>query len=242
MIIYDSNDLSSSIRQFNTHYEQARNRGIAPALGLYQAVVNLPPGKVFLAFLLWSSPDHEEGQKWVSKICSWAPLMQNTVGPTNIADWADMLSKLVLPSAYATMFAPAFYKLTPEVLDVISEHAPLQPNNPEVLLACHDLRLEAPQGSAGSVFTNRFPHFVMEIIPITSSEDDFPSVKAWGQRFYDALMKTNPANIMPSTYLPLTPPERSNVKCIYGDRYELFRGLKEAYDPENKFSTALARV
>lgn len=241
MIIFDSSDLPGAIRQWNTNYQQAKDEGIPSALGLYQAIVNLPMGRSLAMFFLWASSDQDECQKWLLRVCSWAPVAHNMVTPTNLAALNEVQSEMTRASIYGSMFAPSFYKLTPEVLDVICEHVSLQPDNPEVVLGFHDLRAEVPRGASNSIFETRYPHYVVEIIPMTSSKEDLPAVMAWGQRFYDALLKTDPTNMLSSNYLPLTPPEKADPKKIYGANYEIFHMLKKRYDPSNNFSTAIAR-
>jgi FAD/FMN-containing dehydrogenase len=91
------------------------------------------------------------------------------------------------------------------------------------------------------VFNARDPHFLVEILPLSSSLEVFEELREWGQRFYDALMKTDPANIYPISYIPLTPDERLDLKVIYGNRYETLKKVKQQYDPKNVFKHSVVR-
>jgi len=133
-------------------------------------------------------------------------------------------------------------ELTPEVVDIMSKHAPLQPNSPATLLGIHELRACAPQPSMNTVVDNRCPHFVMELLPTVQDAQLLDAALVWARELYDALMGTDPANIMMYTYLPLTEPDKVNMKGIYGEKYETLKRIKYRYDPENVFKLALVQL
>lgn len=144
---------------------------------------------------------------------------------------------------YGTIFTINFYDLTPEVLDVIGTHGKKQPNNPELLFGVHELRHDAPrEPNIETVFDNRCAHYLIEIIPLGSTPEILAEGIAWGQEFISALRKTDAKNIIPSTYISLTSPEEVDMKKIYGSRYEVLKGIKEQYDPQNIFNNTLTRL
>lgn len=165
----------------------------------------------------------------------------STAAPTTMAAFSEATDALVPRRAHGTIFSLNVIDLTPQVLDVMGTHAPLQPNNPEVIFGVHELRADAPPASMGSVFVSRSPHFLIEIIPITTSAEAVDEAVAWGRQFYEALKKTAPANILPA-YLPLTRTEDVDLKAVYGSQYETLKAIKDQYDPDNTFRHALGQL
>lgn len=239
--MYQPNDAATSIRQFNQNYQQQKADGVPSALNLYQSVANGPEGKSLAAFFVWASDDLEEGQAWLSKVCSWAPIATNTVTTTTMADFNEYSAALIPKTVYGSIFAVNVQELTPEILEVITKHTAVQPSPPPILSGIHELRAEAPQSPGGSVFDTRSPHFLIEIIPMTESPETLDDALSWGQNFYDALIKTNPGNINKAAYLPLTNSQDIDLKVAYGSRYKSLKKIKEEYDPLNVFKNSLVQ-
>ncbi|KAJ5573310.1 hypothetical protein VI817_008103 [Penicillium citrinum] len=241
-IIYGSEDLTSTARLYHENYRKLKKESIPPALGLYQTVIHVPEGKSFATVLIWSSDDLVEGQKWVDKIVSLAPVAANTVVETTILEFNEGTAELIEKTTYASIFCPGVYELTPEVVDVISSYIENKPNHPGFTFGVHELRSEAPRECEKSIFNARDPHFFIEIIPMSTSKEIFDELSVWAQRFNNALAKTDPANIYPISYVPLTPNEGLDFKVIYGNRYETLKRAKEQYDPDNVFKYALVQL
>lgn len=240
-LAYQSADLVATTRQYNDNYRKLKREGIPTAMSLYQAVIDGPEGRFFTVFVMWSSPDLEEGQKWVDKVAELAPTAVRNVAPTTILEFSEVAATLTEKKSYGTIFCPGFYDLTPEVVHVIGTYAQNRPNHPGPALGIHELRAEAPRESANSVFNARDPHFLIEILPLSSFPEVFEELREWGQRFYEALMNTDPANIYPISYIPLNPDERLDFEIIYGDHYETLKKVKQQYDPENAFKYSIVR-
>ncbi|KAJ5180948.1 hypothetical protein N7492_004158 [Penicillium capsulatum] len=241
MVFYESSDLPTTIQRYGENYQKAAEEGIPSALSIERFVINGPTGKTFMIFFVWSSDKMEEGQAWLSKVSSWTPVAMSTVTPTTIADFNEGAKSIVPNSAYGRIFSLTVKRLTPEVLDVIGQHAPRQPMNPEILFGIHEVRAECPIAEPfPCVFNMREPHLVIEIIPVASTAEGVKEVTAWGQAFYDALAKTNPANIL-GRYIPFTPTNEIDLHQVYGDRFDTLRKIKHEYDPENVFKNALVK-
>ncbi|CAI7608296.1 unnamed protein product [Penicillium manginii] len=240
-VAYQSADLVATIRQYNENYRKLKYEKIPPAMGLFQGVIDGPGGRLFTIFVLWSSSDLEEGQKWVDRVAELAPIAVKNVAPTTILEFSELVATLTEKKSYATIFCPGFYDLTPEVTDVIGTYAKNRPNYPGPAFGIHELRAEAPREFANSVFNARDPHFLVEILALAASPEAFEELREWGQRFYDALMKTDPANVYPISYIPLNPDERLDFRLIYGRRYEILKKAKQQYDPSNAFKHSVVR-
>lgn len=198
-------------------------------------------GKAFFSYLVWSSADLEEGQEWANKIAALAPIVANHVKQTTILEFNELAASLVQKKTYGTIFCPGVYEMTPEIVNIIGTYAENQPNYPSPVFGLHELRREAPRENWNSVFHARDPHFLIEIIPMVSTMEGWDEMLAWSQQFYDDLMKTDPANILPTPYLPLTPNERLAAGAVYGDRLAILKKAKEQYDPQNLFKHAIVQ-
>ncbi|KAJ6084653.1 hypothetical protein N7486_011453 [Penicillium sp. IBT 16267x] len=142
-IMYQPNDLSVTIQIFNDQLREFKKHGLPPALGLYQLANNSPVGKNLTVLFVWASSDLDEGQSWLSKVSSWAPVAVNTVMPTTLTAFNEIMDSLVPKKVFGSMYAATFYTLTPEVVNVISKHVPLQPSSPDVMYGIHEPRAGA---------------------------------------------------------------------------------------------------
>ena len=158
--------------------------------------MNGQAGKCFLVLFVWASDDTKEGQKWLSRIASWGPVAMNTVTVQSLAAFNAITDSLLPKNAYGSIYSLCLHQLTPEVLDVMAEHAPLQPNNPEVIFGVHELRAEAPRPSLSNCYVNRVPHFTTEVIPMAASAERLEENLAWAQKFIVALKSTDPGNFV----------------------------------------------
>jgi hypothetical protein len=219
-----------------------KEEGIPSRLNLNQSVMNGPAGKSFIILFVWASHDIEEGQKWLARISSWNPVAMNTVTAQSFATFGEITESMVPKHAYGSMFSLGLHQLTPEVLDVMAEHAKLQPDNPEVILGIHELRAESPKPSLDNVFVHRVPHFTIEVIPMAASAEKFEENLAWGKKFITALRKTDSSNFLPSTYPPLTDTNDLDLKLNYGSRYDDLKRIKRQYDPENVFKHTVIQL
>lgn len=241
-IIYQPNDLGVTIQNFNDQLRESKTQGLPPALGLYQLVNNSPVGKTVTVLFVWASSDLDEGQSWLSKVSSWAPVAVNAVKPTTLTAFNEIADSLVPKKVYGSLYTATVYSLTPEVVNVISKHAPLQPNSPDVMYGIHEFRAGTPHLEKGSVFYSHRPHVVIEIMPISQSPETVDEAVTWAQRFHLELSQTDPANIPPFCYIPLTPSRGLDMKAIYGSKYEDIQAIKKQYDLLNKFNNALVQL
>ncbi|KAF7629516.1 hypothetical protein AFLA_013230 [Aspergillus flavus NRRL3357] len=241
-IIYESSNLSAAIRHYNNGYHQLKQDYLPSSLSLYQSVMNGPSGKALTVLFCWASSDMETGLLWLSKVQAFSPVAMCTVSPTTMAAFTLATELLMPKSVHGTMLTANIHELTPEVVDVIGFHSSLQPNDSAIVFGIHELRVCTPVPSLDSVIYTRSPHFVLEIGAIVETPHLLPDAIKWGQSFYNAVHKTDLANIMPSTYLPLTGPEKVDMGAIYGPNLEVLRDIKQRYDPRDVFRHALVKV
>lgn len=246
LILYQSEDIASTIKQYNDGYRalSTQGEGLPPTLGAHQAAINSPTGRTFGLLFLWSSSDIETGKIWLDKILSLAPVAMHTVTTTTLAEWLKVIGTVVPQQCYGPILSVNLRSLTPEVVDVIATHAEQMHPDPSVMFGIHELRGPATTqgGHPDSVFAERSAHFMLEILPTVTSPENLDAAVKWGTAFHEALSKTNPDNLLPTVYLPFVSPEALDIRQIYQEQYDALVQLKREYDPKNVFKFALAQI
>ncbi|KAL3470008.1 FAD-binding domain-containing protein [Aspergillus californicus] len=236
VIVFNSEDLPSVIRQFNEGYRGLDPESLPPALNVQQAVLNMPT-PIFGALFTWGSADFEKGKQWLEKVSSLAPSVANTVHPATPQAWLEEADKMVAQSTQGRLWTISLRKVTDEIAQVIGKYAASFPADPHVLFSIHELRKSTPsaQPSTGSVFSVREPHCVFEICTIVDNKELLESALAWGREFQAALEKTSADNIVPASYLSFIAPGDFDQAKVFGQNVSFLRALKERVDPGNVF-------
>ncbi|KAK2758960.1 hypothetical protein FQN54_003058 [Arachnomyces sp. PD_36] len=234
-------DVASSYKQFNDGYRALCAEGLPTPLRLHQAVMNPPQGRTFGVLFFWGSSDFEAGEVWREKICSLAPMAMHTVVKCTIPEWSAGLSAVVADHAFGKMVSVSFKELTPEVVDVFATFAEEMPADPSTMFNYHELRGISTESYPDSVFAQRQPHYVAELCAIGSSEESFGEIEKWATELREAILKTDPNNLLPTRYISFADPPTLNLREVYEDHYETVAELKKIYDPQNVFTSAYAR-
>jgi hypothetical protein len=71
-----------------------------------------------------------------------------------------------------------------------------------------------------------------------AEQADLKGTEDWAATFIAELKKMDPKNILPGTYISLTPPGSNSSANIFGSNYESLLELKRKYDPEGTFGLA----
>lgn len=238
--MFDPKDMTGALRQFNEGYRRLSGELPAP-LSIQQAVTNTPHGPAFCGFFVWSSNDVAEGEKWLSKLSSLAPIAMNTVQWTTPAAWLESVGRTMPERVSGRMWTVSLQEITDEVLDVMTAHCRNITPDPQVLMSLHQCRGPSASPKENSVFSPRVPHYLVEILTVAQAAEKAEDALAWGRDFRDALAKMDARNVLPETYLSMTAPDELDMAKIYGGNYQFLRGLKDARDPSNVYRTALAR-
>jgi hypothetical protein len=188
-MMLESSDLPATIRRYNDAYRQQGEEGLPAELYLQQSVLNGPAGKAMGIFFVWASSDVSAGQKWLSKVSAWSPVVMSTVAPTTVAGFHESIKDILPRAVHGQSLTVNFRELTSEVVEVMGKHALLQPSDPATLISIHQLRDCAPEPLEKSVFGTRCPHFVLEILPCVLDVDKLDETLAWGSGFHDDMMR-----------------------------------------------------
>jgi hypothetical protein len=242
MIIYDSTDIAATAQIFNIGYQGLLAEGIPSALSVHQLVMTSPMGKVFTAAFIWGSDDHETGGTYVGKIAALGNAVMNTVASTTVTDFMKTLATVVPPNAYGSIETISIREFTPEAISIMARNFEKMPATSGTAFSMHELRGPSAGPHAESIFGSREPHLMLEIIKTVAKEADLEGTEEWAKAFMADLRKMDPKNILPGTYISLTPPGSNSSANIFGSSYKSLLELKRKYDPEGIFGLAPPEV
>jgi hypothetical protein len=83
---------------------------------------------------------------------------------------------------------------------------------------------------------------VLEIIKTVVEQADLKRTEDWADIFIGELRKMDPGNILPSTYISITPPGSNSFENIFGSNYETLLEMKRKHDPQGVFDLAQPEV
>jgi hypothetical protein len=241
VIVFKSGDIAATFKRAREGIASPALQDLPKALGLQQSFVNTPAGKCFTIGFLWSSDDLELGYQWLTKIEALGDVIHNSVVATTLKEFLDNSGSFIPTSAYGGNCTISVRKITDELVTVIADQISNMPVDAATLFSAHELRGQAASDAThDSVFGPRMPHFVLEFIATSSSPDLAQRAWQWATGFRDAVRKTEPENILPFTYICLSPPANADFPSMYGDdRWKELVRIKKQYDPENVFVHAL---
>jgi hypothetical protein len=241
MVLFNSKDMATTIRNFAAGYNSLAKKGFHPALGIQRNVLNTPIGKCFAIGYMWSSSDLDAGRKYLDQICSFGQTIHVGVQEMTIPEWMDQIATFAPKVAYGRNCTTSVRELTEEVNEVISREVAKMPNDRSTLLSIHQLAGPSEAADEKSVFGARTTHYCLEFIATASEQERVKEAWEWAVAFRDAVKKTDEKNILTSTYISLTPPMEASAPAIYGENWEKLMGIKRQYDPKNVFKHALPK-
>ena len=233
-------DLSAILRQFNDWYRKV-SAELPAALGIQQGVTNSPAGPLLGLFFTWSSNDVAEGEKWLAKISTLAPVATNSVQWISPLAWLETIGAFLPKTATGSFWSISLKELTSEAVEVIGAYTSKIIADPQVMMGIHEFRGPSATPKDNSVFSARTPHYMVEIICTPVASENLEAALAWGREFRDALARTNAENVLPERYIALTGPDEVDMAKMYGEHWPFLQQLKKERDPLNVFRTALAQ-
>lgn len=241
VIVFDSTNMTSTIKKFSEGYQAMEKKGLPAALGIQRSIVVTPMGKCFIAGFMWSSPDLDEGRRYLEEISSLGTVIHNGVEVTTVPPWQQGGDSFCPKSAHGGLCTINIRDFTNEANEVIGEAAAKMPDDPYCLMSFHQLRGPSAQANNESVFGTRTPHYMVEFIGLSHDSDKAKQTWDWAVGSRDALRQTDSENILPSMYIAITPPSEATPEVSYGDNWSKLAGIKKRYDFNNMFKHALPR-
>ena len=242
LVLFDSQDISTAFQAFNTGYQKILANKPPSALGFQQLITNTPSGKAFGVAFMWSSDDQEAGRAWLGQIEALGKVVLNSVTPTTISKYLELMAPVVPTSIYGTVKTTSVRSITSEIIQIIGRNAEKMPTRFGAQLVIHELRGPSAVPKTDSVFGSRESHFVLELIAQVTEEESVKECEEWVATFQNELRGSDPRNILPSSYISLTAPEEMDLRRIYGENYDTLIELKREFDPHNVFNLAVPRI
>lgn len=204
--------------------------------------LNSPHGKVFTVAFVWGSDDHETGKSYLAKIAALANSVTNTVASNTIAGFLQYLKTVVPAHAHGSIETISIREFTPEAIVIMARNIEKMPWTGGTAFSIHELRGPSAAPKSESVFGSREPHKVLEIMKTVAKKIDLKESEDWADTFMEELRKMDPKNLLPGTYISLTPPGSNSFANIFGTNYEPLLEMKRKYDPEGVFGLAQPEV
>jgi hypothetical protein len=195
-----------------------------------------PLRKAPFVHVMWLHEDQELGWKEIEKITKLGPFVYKTARKTTHAGATDdFRHNFVQPGMIGNMGTMNLYSLTEEVIDVIAEYIDIMPDELGAGFAIHSTRAGSKEDAKASSFSVTEPHFMLEFMGGATSKESLKITGDWHKRFMNAMRCTDQANILPSTYVNLTPPGQNSLRNVYGRKYDFLMDLRKKYDPHGIF-------
>ena len=244
MIIFGAQDLPSTYESFNASYQTLLEEGIPLELDVQQFVINSPHGKAFAIGVVWASDDHDTGRVWIAKIEALGAVVMNTIAPQTMSEYVEAMGSQVATSSYGSARSINVRRWTKKTTEIISKGLDKMPSSTGTAFSLHELRGPSAAPNADSVFGTREPHFMLEFLSMVDREEDVADSEEWAISLKNEILQKDSENVLPGTYLSVTPPGDVPLSKIYGpdSNYQTVLNLKQKYDPQNVFNLGLPRL
>ncbi|KIX00916.1 uncharacterized protein Z518_09981 [Rhinocladiella mackenziei CBS 650.93] len=214
-IMFNSTNIKETLRRYFQGYN-AMTKSPYGAVSPF-AFPHPERGWTFTVNFAWSSPDMEaEKPEWIEFFVPLTP-----TGPD-----ADN--------------AVSFQNLSEKTVDVIADYMSTPPADAANVFLIREMRGPSAEQNPHSCFGPRSPHFVLELVGVTTNESHVDASRKKIRDFFEALKATGEA--MDATYVSMTQDRDTNISQCFGDDWPFVLELKEKYDPEGIFDAAVPRL
>lgn len=241
LLIFESSNLPLTWGSYAAGYEKLiAEESVPSALQLQSFGIELPNlGKVLAVGATWTSPDHDEGRRWIGKVAKFGNCLMNNPEAKSVTSYVEFNETLLTYGSYGQAYTLNIMKLTLKTAGVLGKHTASLPGG-GIALSVHTLRDPAP--NEASVFGSRVDHHMVELVAMTPQRELEIKGSEWARQLLKDLREEDPDNVMDSSYVSLSGDEDSNYKKIYGSHYDGLVELKKKVDPENVFRHAVPRL
>lgn len=240
--MYDTSNFETTINQWFDGYNRlSKEEGIPPSFSVQLAVIEIPGlGRIVTSMVVWSSPDQDEGRRWVDKIASMGNCVMQNVQPNKVGDYLRGNDSAIKIGSWGHNNTVSVRAYTPKVSQIIRRHTETLPGG--VGFASHFLTGPSLEPSEQSVFGTRVEHIVLEILSATQDETKMEECIAWGKNFRKDFLENALEDVVGAGFPALLTAETSDLRKIYGHKYEELIALKRKYDPHNVFKNTIPNI
>ncbi|KIL87887.1 hypothetical protein FAVG1_08768 [Fusarium avenaceum] len=235
-IIFDESDTKATVRNICRETQRQFLRPSSESLYMAPLFIVTPMSKAPFCHVMWLHQDQELGKKEIDKITRLGPFVYKTTRKTTHAGATDDFKhNFVMPGMKANIATMSIYSLTDEVIDVIAHYVNIMPDVVGSGFAIHSAKGTSKEAADASSFNATEAHFMLEFMAGATSDESLEATTEWLQSFLTAMRNTDQANILPSTYVNLTPPGQNTLKKVYGHNYDFIIELQKKHDPHGVF-------
>jgi hypothetical protein len=213
-------------------------------LDVQQFVFAGPQGKAFAIAVVWASDDHDAGRTCIAKIEALGTVVVNSVQPTTIADYVQVMVSQLPRSTYGLCRTISARKWSKETSHILARGIDSIPSTSGTAYTLHELHGPSASPNPDSIFGSREPHFMLEFISIVENEEDAKESEEWGTNLKNEILQKDPENVLLGTYISVTQPGDVPLSKIYSleSNYQTLLDLKRKFDPQNVFNLAIPRL
>jgi hypothetical protein len=238
-MLYDTSDIKATVTSYCHGLQKLRDGEFPAQLSIAPLFFTTPDGLKLASHFMWTDDDEEAGRQWLDKVSKLGKVMHNPVRKTTVLDGMSDFTSIMPPDGRGSVNTISLRALTDEATAVMAHYVQSMPRYAGNGFAIHVAPKPAEASLEESVFCASVPHYMLELLATPRSEEGLEESRKWGADFLRDLLRTDPANIVPTTYVNLTPPGRTTLQELYGPRFPLVMALKEKHDPHNVFNLAV---
>jgi FAD/FMN-containing dehydrogenase len=217
----------------------ARIMSMSPdELSMLAVILPLPDGSPGL-FLgpIWTG-DPEEGKKIVSRLQDLGTPLVNKIEPMSYSELIGIYDSQVQNGRDYYSKTRWLSDLTPEIISLLLK-AGSERTSPHSLIALHHFHGAAARvAGEATAFGMRQSHFMVEIVPAwdRASKTEGANHRRWASDLSQRLATF----ALPGGYPNfLGPDDKEQISSAYGNNARRLREIKQKFDPENVFSSAI---
>jgi FAD/FMN-containing dehydrogenase len=195
----------------------------------------LPPewhGREVLIFAACYAGDIEAGKKAVAPLRGLGKPIADVIASHPFTAWQAMFDPLLTAGARNYWKSHDFNDLSDAAIKVILDGARTLPTPECELFIAHVGGAMARISSDATAWSNRKPHFIMNVHTRWRDKEQDAACIAWTRKLFDAAAPFASGSV----YVNFMPnDEGARIENAYGANYERLADIKRRYDPDNLF-------
>ncbi|KAI4597988.1 hypothetical protein KJ359_003796 [Pestalotiopsis sp. 9143b] len=235
---YDTKEMTDTVTAYCKGLQALRDGGWPKPLCFAPLFLCTPDGLKLLSHFMWSEDDEDAGSRWLGKVSELALNLHSSVRKATLLEAIGDFDTAIPPDGRGVVDTVSLRRLTDEAVAVIAAYMERMPRHAGNGFAIHVAPRPAEASAGDAVFAVAEEHYMLELLATPRAAEGLDESRRWGSDFVRALLATDEGNILPATYINLTPPGRNTLENIFGDKFGTVMDLKRKYDPQDVFKLA----
>ena len=242
--MYDTSDITRTLKSFLTNLQVLLDKEpLPPKLCINPLIMRLPGvGYLHALNVTWYGKRTKDLDNWITKLAALAPTIgpppQETIKQTNTVEAMVGVTSTLPHGCHGHFQSISLKRWSPQVIDTYVKHVESMVDGTGILF--HELRACSPSAGTpdqfpGSIFNQRQPHILIEILPMGNSPEDAVPRNKWAAACRDGLAQTDAA--LKWNYPSLMAPEHSSPEKFWGETATELKQLKKELDPTGVFKS-----